>query len=94
MTIEKCIIDIKLANCLSTTNTKIQDYANSDRVNNWTKCLMKVNLGSLVKTFSNKAGLVAVNGTIGMLLIVKNPFISHKIVLWIRWHNSPCVVAE
>ena len=60
MSIEKDIVDIKLANSPLAIECNAKHSTNSDGIYHGTKTLMKINARLLVKAFSDKASFISI----------------------------------
>ena len=92
MPIEKGIIDVQLANTPRAIYRKAENNTNNDWVDHGTKNVVKINFWLLMKSFSNKTGLVSFNGAIGFAFDSKHPFVAHKILPWCWWNEIPSFI--
>ena len=80
MSIEKCIVDIKLENSPLTSECNAKHSTNDDGIYHGTEGLMKINAQLLVKAFSNKANFILCNRAVRILFDVKHLFVAHYIL--------------
>ena len=82
MPIEKGIIYIELVNSPLAIECNAKHSTDGDVIYYGTESLVKVNVGLLVKAFSNKASFVQCNKAVGILFDAKHPFVAHYILPW------------
>jgi hypothetical protein len=73
-TMQKCILNIKLAKGPATSDSKGQQQPNSGRLNNRTEGILVVKTVPLFETLSNESGLVPLNRAICMPFDLEDPF--------------------
>ena len=78
--LKEYIVNIKLTNwpIVIHDNGKYDVY--SDRLDNRTERVMKVNVGSLMKAFSHKAGFITGDNAIEVLLHFVNPLTTNNVL--------------
>ena len=79
ITIEECILDIKLAKRLVIGHSKKKDNTNSGSIDDRAKSVSVVKIKYLCIAFGNKAGFKALDRSIGQILGSKHPFGTHNI---------------
>ena len=82
ITIEKGIVNIKLANSSLVIECNDKHSTNGDGIYQGTESLVKINAWLLVKVFSNKASFIPCNRAVRILFDAKHPFVTHYILPW------------
>jgi hypothetical protein len=95
MTMEEGIFDVKLMNGPSVREGKGENDANGSGFNDRAECLIKVDAGLLRKTADHPTGFMPGKGTIGVILVAKNPFAAHDVgTRWGRDKNPSLIMCE
>lgn len=55
---------------------------------------MKINARGLREPFSNQSSFISKNGTVNSLFEFKDPFITNKMLMWIRRNQLPSIVSS
>lgn len=77
-----------------TRDGKAENKADGGGFDNRAESIMEVNTGTLVETFGNKTGLVAINGTVRVAFDAKNPFASNGGMSGRRRNEIPSTILE
>ena len=93
MSVEKCVINIKLAKAPREMESK-EHSTNGDRIDHEAKSIVKINTRLLVKAFSNKPSFISSNRAIRILFDAKNPFVAHYVLPRARANERPSVVSD
>jgi hypothetical protein len=73
MTMKKCILDIQLMNGLGTRGSNAENNLDRGRFNNWTECLVVVNVVPLRKSTNNPSSFVTSKRAIIMMFMLEYP---------------------
>lgn len=93
VTIEKNIINMKLANFLIHTSSNGKNNLDGSWFYNWTKCLIEIKVNNLMKSFGNYLGFVFFNGAIKIFFNFDNPFAANGFVIRRKWNKVSIIVA-
>ena len=89
LTLQECIINIKLINGPTTTNCQTKNKLNGGRFDYWVEGVMVINSWSLMKTLCNQPSCKPVNRTIRVTFYTKKLLTSNNIVTRIRGYELP-----
>jgi hypothetical protein len=94
LAVEEGVLDVELASLPFKGERDGEDDVDRGRIDNWTECLIEVNALVLRETVKHPACFVAVEGAIGLHLMVKDPLAGDNVGIPRRRHEIPSVVAE
>lgn len=79
-TIEKSIVNVHLFYKPAIRHSKGENNPNGGKFDDWTEGFVEVDSCGLMKSFSNQAGFVTLNGAIGISLQSKDPLVTKQYV--------------
>jgi hypothetical protein len=94
LAVEEGVLDVELSSLPFKGERDGEDDADRGRFDNWTKRLVEVNALLLRETTKHPACFVAVEGAIGLQLVVKDPLAGDDVGILRRRHEIPSVVAK
>ena len=94
MTMKKGVLHVELVDQPRARGSNAENDADGGRIDNWTECLIVVDVVLLRETPDNPASLVSSKQTINIILVLENPLASDDVgARWTR-NQTPGVVNE